>query len=177
MSKVYYRFLLGIALISAISLNYIDSSNYAIAKTQNLTASRYPVVMEAHLQQDVKNHFVNVEITAINSSKTLTFFGRHSLCVIAYSVQQGSKRIATFPTATPFSVAGLACVGADFRFQLAPLERLIILNKVRLYNYNGPLLRLKSGKYQFKGFLFVRGQIGTQKISKFPLGPVNFTVK
>jgi hypothetical protein len=173
MSKFFFQFV----VILMIFWDCIELNSYAIVNTQNLAATKFPVVMEARLQQDVKTHLVNVEVIAKNSSKTLTFFGRHSLCLIAYTVQQGDKRIATYPTAIPFSVAGLACVGADFRFQLAPLERLVILQKVRLYNHNGPLARLKPGKYQFKGFLFVRGQIGTQQMSKFPLDPVTFTVK
>ena len=169
------RFSFCIALILIIYLGYISTSNQVIAKSQN-TILNLPVFIEILLQQDIKTHFVNLKIMVVNSSKKFSFAGKYGACNITYVIQQQQKQIVSYPGKSTRLGKTVTCPSVLFFMNLAPGERRIALEMQVQNRYFEPL-RLQPGQYQFKGSFLMGGQIGTQKVSTFPLGPVNFTVK
>jgi hypothetical protein len=167
MSK--YLFRIVVILITLIGIPFT-------AKTQKLSTSSLAVFTESHVWQDNKTHFINVKITVVNSDKTRFFFGDYGYCSITYTIQRNHKEIARFPGKSTRSGTPYACPAILLKLNVAPNKRKIILDS-QLYNRYFEVLRLKPGRYQFNGLLRMRGRIGTQKVSKFPLGPVAFTVK
>lgn len=157
-------------------LVFFSTNSLFTAKTQNLAISSFPVFLETHLQQDFKTHFVNLKIMAINSSEKLSFAGKYGACNITYVIQQRQKQIASYPGKSTRLGKTVACPSILYFMNLAPGERRIAL-EMQLENRYFEPLRLKPGQYQFKGSFLMGGQIGTQKMSKFSLGPVTFTVK
>jgi hypothetical protein len=151
-------------------------SNPLVAKTQKLTRLSFPVFMETRLHQDDKTHLINLKITVVNSSKALAFSGEYGACSITYVIQQRQKQIASYPGKSTRSGVTVTCPTVAYKSNLAPSARQVIL-EMQLQNRYFELLRLKPGKYLFKGSFSMGGQIGTQKMSKFPLGPMTFTVK
>jgi hypothetical protein len=141
-----------------------------------IASSSFPVVMELRLQQDSKTHFVNLKLTAVNTSKMLSFKGGYGDCNIKYVVQQNQKQIANYPGNRTRSGLPIGCSGILYGIKLAPGARKIVL-EMSLYNRYLELLRLKLGIYRFKGSWLMGGQLGTQKVTTFQLGPLNFTAK